>query len=175
MTVRRLTADDTAAYRQLRLEALLDSPTAFGSSHHEEAEQPWPFFADRLASGPDQQMFGAFMDSALVGLVGVGREPAAKERHRATIRSMYVAPSARGRGVAAALLDHALAAADAMAGVWQVVLVVTAGNEPALALYRSRGFTPYGTLPSSLFVDGRYHDDVLMIRIAAGAESSTTA
>jgi len=163
MTIRTLTRDDVVAFRAVRLEALLDSPTAFGSSHHEEAHQPLDWFARRLDSD-DGMMLGAFEANALIGIVGVVRETAAKERHRAVIRSMFVTPAARGRGVAAALLRDALAAADALPGVWQVILTVTAGNAAAMRLYRAHGFTPYGLLPSSLYVGERYYDDVLMIR-----------
>jgi ribosomal protein S18 acetylase RimI-like enzyme len=163
MTIRPLTRDDATAFRTVRLDALLESPTAFGSSHHEEARQPLDWFANRLEAD-DWIVLGAFDDGSLVGIVGVAREPAAKERHRAEIRSMFVAPSARRRGVASALMVHALAAADAMPGVWQVILTVTAGNAATIRLYRAHGFTQYGVLPSSLYVGGRYYDDVLMIR-----------
>jgi GNAT superfamily N-acetyltransferase len=108
MTIRPLTRDDATAFRTVRLDALLESPTAFGSSHHEEARQPLDWFANRLEAD-DWIVLGAFDDGSLVGIVGVAREPAAKERHRAEIRSMFVAPSARGRGVASALMVHALA------------------------------------------------------------------
>lgn len=176
ISIRRLLADDAVAFRTVRLAALLDSPTAFGSSHHEEARQPLEWFAGRLEAD-DWIMLGAFADGSLVGIVGVARESAAKERHRAVIRSMFVSPSARGRGVASALLRHALAAADALPDVWQVILTVTAGNAAAIRLYRAQGFTPYGLLPSSLYVGGRYHDDLLMIRQrvpGAGPERGTT-
>ena len=164
MTIRRLRAADAAAFRAVRLAALLDTPTAFGSSHHEEAAQPLEWFAARLEAA-DAVMFGAFVDGGLAGIAGVVREPAAKERHRAAIRSMFVAPAHRGRGVAAALLGRALDEADAMPGVWQVVLTVTRGNAAARRLYEAHGFVPYGELPASLHVDGRYYDDVLMLRV----------
>jgi RimJ/RimL family protein N-acetyltransferase len=163
MFIRRLNRDDAEAFRAMRLEALRDSPTAFGSSHHEEAERPLEWFAAELAPDAARLMFGAFLDDRLVGIAGVAQEPAAKERHRAVIRSMFVTPGARGRGVAAALLRQALAAVEALPGVWQVILTVTAGNQAAERLYRAHGFTPYGRLPASLHVDGHYYDDVMMI------------
>jgi RimJ/RimL family protein N-acetyltransferase len=164
MIIRRLNRYDAEAFRALRLEALRDSPTAFGSSHDEEADRPLEWFAAELAPGAARQMFGAFIDGRLVGLVGLAPEPAVKERHRAVIRSMFVTRRARGRGVAASLLRQALDAADALPGVWQVILTVTAGNESAERLYRAHGFIAYGRLPAALHVDGRYYDDVMMIR-----------
>jgi len=139
MTIRRLRAADAEAFRTLRLHALRDSPTAFGSSHHEEAPRPLEWFAARLEAA-EAPMFGAFVDGVLAGIAGVVREPAAKEGHRAAVRSMFVAPAHRRRGLAAALLRHALAAADAMPGVWQVILTVTAGNVAAQRLYEAHGF-----------------------------------
>lgn len=168
MTIRRLRAADAAAFRTVRLRALRDSPTAFGSSYHEESGQPLEWFAARLETG-GALMFGGFVDGVLAGIAAVVREAAAKERHRAEIRSMFVAPEYRGRGLAAALLGHALAAADAMPGVWQVTLTVTAGNVAAQRLYEAHGFAPYGRLPASLHVDGRYYDDVLMLRVREDA------
>lgn len=168
MIVRRLGAADAAAFRDVRLLALRESPAAFGSSEHEEAPQPLDWFAARLEAA-DAAMFGAFDGDALAGIAGVVRERAAKERHRATIRAMFVAPAYRGRGLGSALLREALATAAAMPGVWQVVLAATAGNEAALALYSAHGFTPYGRLPAALFVDGAYHDDLLLVRTIDGA------
>jgi RimJ/RimL family protein N-acetyltransferase len=167
ITIRRLRAEDAAAFRTIRLEALRDSPTAFGSSHHEEAARPLEWFAAELAPEGPRAMFGAFLEERLVGIVGLAPEPAAKERHRAVIRSMFVTPAARGRGVAASLLRHVLAEADRLPGVWQVILTVTAGNHAAERLYRAHGFTLYGRLPAALHVDGYYYDDVMMLRQSA--------
>lgn len=106
------------------------------------------------------------MDDVLIGMAGVTRETTAKERHKAAITSVFVAPEHRGHGVGRQLLTHALATATAMPGVRQVTLAVTAGNSAALALYEALGFKPYGRAPDALFVDGVYHDEILMVRIA---------
>ena len=45
----------------------------------------------------------------------------------------------------------------------QVHLSVVTENESARRLYEALGFTIYGTEPRSLFVDGRYLDEHMMV------------
>lgn len=164
VTVRLLTPDDLVEYRELRLLALRTSPTAFGSSYEEEARFRRSVFASRLAGRSGLQLFGAFVGERLVGMVGLGRLTARKERHRAEVRSMFVRPDARGSGIGRRLLTHVLGVAAGIEGLRQLTLTVTAGNDAARRLYEAHGFTSYGQAPEALFVDGSYYDDVLMVR-----------
>jgi RimJ/RimL family protein N-acetyltransferase len=51
--------------------------------------------------------------------------------------------------------------------VTQVKLSVNTENEKAAALYRSLGFEVYGREPRAMRVDGRYHDeDLMLLRLA---------
>ena len=169
MHIRKLLPDDVQQYRAVRLRALRDEPSAFGSSLDEEADRPLQFFAAQLAPGSERELIGAFEGDTLVGIVGITREEGAKEMHRAFLRSMFVAPQSRGQGIGKQLLANALCAVDAMPGVRQVTLAVTAGNTAALALYEAAGFRPYGRAPEALFVQGAYHDEILMVlRTSAG-------
>src|SRR5688500_8796871 len=61
----------------------------------------------------------------------------------AELANIAVAPSVRGRGVGAALLDEALSAAEER-GTVRVFLEVRDSNERARALYASRGFEEVG-------------------------------
>lgn len=164
--IRLLEPSDVVAYRDLRLFALTESPTAFGTDVEDERALPLATFATRLASDPVRRFFGVFRDGALTGMVGLVGEAGVKERHRLSLRSMYVHPDQRGHGLGRALVAHALAVADADATVRQVTLAVTAGNATAQALYAAFGFVVYGIAPSALFVNGTYYDDLLMVRTA---------
>jgi ribosomal protein S18 acetylase RimI-like enzyme len=165
MLIRRLLPSDAVAYQALRLAALRDCPSAFASSYEEECDTPLAAIEARLALDAGRGLFGAFDGSALGGIVGVGRDAARKGRHKAFIRAMYVAPALRGKGAGRQLLAAALAFAAAMDGVRQVTLSVTAGNNAAVDLYLSTGFTICGTEPDSLLVDGIFYDDIQMVRI----------
>jgi len=173
MHIRRLLPSDAAAFQQVRLRALLDSPSAFGSSYEEEADRLISDVADSLAEGSGRTVFGAFDESTLLGVVGVGRERGLKERHRGFIRSMVVAPEARGRGVGKALMGVAIDFARSMPGLRQLTLAVTAENEVAVALYERLGFVVCGTSPEALHVEGRFYDELHMVCRLGDAPCST--
>lgn len=162
--IRRLVPEDAAAFQALRLAALLESPTAFGSSHAEECDRSLDEVARSLDACAGRVMFGAFEGGVLVGLVGVGRESSAKEQHRGFIRSMYVRPDQRGQGIARALLQSAVDHAWAQPGLRQLHLEVTAGNAAAVALYEAFGFSRVGVTPAALCVDGVDLDELQLFR-----------
>lgn len=169
MNIRRLTPADAAAFQALRLHALRESPTAFGASVEDEQSHSLEEVAASLSDDAGRTVFGAWNDTRLLGIVGVGRESGAKESHRGFVRGMYVAPEARAAGLGRALLQAALACARAMPGLRQLTLAVTAGNRAALALYEGAGFSTCGVTPQALQVDGVFHDEIAMVLdVAAG-------
>ena len=162
MHVRRLTPSDSAALQALRLAALRDAPSAFHASHEEERDLPISATEDLLKTSTDRGIFGAFEDTILVGIVGLGRDSRRKLKHKAIIWSMYVSPGARRKGVGRALLAEALEFARSMPALRQANLGVTAGNIPAIRLYESMGFKVFGVEPDAILVDGTLHDELHM-------------
>lgn len=160
--VRRLAAEDAPALRQLRLDALRETPEAFGSSYEEEHTLTLADIRAWIVPADDSAMFGAFVDRALAGIVGVARQRKLKMRHKAQIWSVYVAPEMRGHGLARLLLRAAIDHAAAMHGVRTVLLSVTANNTAACRLYASLGFEQYGHEQEALCVNGTLYDELLM-------------
>jgi ribosomal protein S18 acetylase RimI-like enzyme len=148
ITIRRLTPGDTAIYRECRLDALRDTPTAFASSYEEEAVRPLEAFQDRL-SGTSSATFGAFDGERLIGLTGIFRDERQYRRHKMTIVSVFVRPEYRGKKVGAALIEAAIAYARNANGVESVQLSVESTNAPAKALYASFGFKTWAPNPIS--------------------------
>lgn len=164
MQIRELVPADAVAFQALRLAALRECPSAFASSYEEEHETPIDVLAERLVAGPDRCVFGAWIASDLVGMLGLQREEVRKLAHKAFIWGVYVAPHARRRGAGGRLIAHALARAASMRGVRQINLGVNAANGAAIALYAAAGFASFGLERGFLLLDGELHDEVLMAR-----------
>ena len=148
----------------MRLRGLREHPDAFTSSADAEAAKPVAATQARLAADSPDVVYGAFVDGVLAGVVGMARESRSKNRHKAVVFGMYVAPEFGRRGVARALIRHLVAAAKEEPGLEQLVLTVTHSNEPARLLYESEGFRSFGIEPRAIRVDDRYYDKADMIR-----------
>lgn len=163
MQIRLLNSHDAIAYRNLRLQALKESPTAFASSYEREARLSLADFTARVCprDDGDSGVFGAFCGDfdKLIGMLRFSRESRPKRAHIGSLRSMYVLPEFRGRGVGAALVDEAISHARRLGIVRQIVLSVTANNLVARSLYKSRGFESFGLEREALFVNGTYFDE----------------
>jgi ribosomal protein S18 acetylase RimI-like enzyme len=165
MSVRRLTADDYDALRALRLESLRLYPANFAADPEQEAAMAKEEWLARLATAVT---FGGFLGETLSGMVVFSRPSRPKLAHTGDIGAMYVRDEARGTGLADALLttllDHAATVVE------QVQLTVNAENARAIKFYERHGFRPIGRIPRSLNIDGRYYDDLLMLRPVSSSD-----
>jgi ribosomal protein S18 acetylase RimI-like enzyme len=163
MPVRILTSADAVAFRELRLRALKEHPEAFTSSYEEDVRKPLSATEQRLAPESGSVFWGAFVDDAMRGMIGMTREPRAKNQHKGDIVAMYVAPELGRRGLARALLHAAVDYARSEGGLEQLVLTVTRTNQAAAKLYKSAGFVTFGLEPRAIKVAGEYFDKEHMI------------
>lgn len=137
--VREITADDWELMRDVRLAALAEAPSAFGSTYAREAD----FTEERWRGRISERSVTFFAhqetaDATPTGLAGVYVEDGAAE-----LVSMWVRPSARGLGVGEALVEAAAAWAKTR-DFGSLLLWVTESNAPAVRLYERLGFTPTG-------------------------------
>lgn len=142
--VRPFTADEWPAYRAIRLRALADAPDAFGSTLAAEealAPETWAARLARSATSGIDRALAAEANGELVGLAWAKED--ADEAAIVNLYQMWVAPQARGQGVAGALLDEAVRWAVER-GAQAVQLGVTCTNAGALRLYQRAGFVDTG-------------------------------
>ncbi|CAI6083791.1 GNAT family N-acetyltransferase [Cohnella sp. JJ-181] len=182
MLIRVLEEADAEAYRQIRLEALMTDPDAYGSTYERESRFTLEMFAERIKRGAGRFVLGAEAreggrevgeggrevgeggaevreGGALAGIATFVREEGMKTAHKGNVYGVYVAPHARGAGVGKALMLDLIRRARALDGMEQINLAVMSGNLPAKRLYASLGFEVYGTERRAIKYGGRYFDE----------------
>jgi ribosomal protein S18 acetylase RimI-like enzyme len=163
--IRPVRLDDAEAYRALRLKALREHPEAFGADYALNRARPIEYWVGMMAQAQTDNTRATFVaehEGKLAGMMVIVRGDSPKTAHNANIYSVYVDPSARGHGLGDGLMRACLEWAERQA-VRLLKLSVVASNASALKLYLRHGFVVYGVEPEALLVEGRYHDELLLV------------
>jgi RimJ/RimL family protein N-acetyltransferase len=160
--IRHAALADVNSFRELRLEALKDNPTAFGQDHDENILRPQSYWEKTLTiNNEEQALFFAERNGQLLGMTGIYRSLSKKNLHSAGIWGVYVKPDWRGRHISQALIQFCLDWAK-QKSVVVVKLAVVTNNLSAIRCYKNCGFTTYGKESKALRLDGIYYDEYLM-------------
>ena len=173
MHVATLTASDASRYRELMLEAYVQAEDAFTSTLEERIDEPLSYWVNRIGSASGvNQAFGSFEGQQLIGTVALEFSVKPKTRHSALVIGMYVKPSRRGLGAGTLLMNSAISAARARPEVSVLRLRVTQGNEAAIRLYQSVGFSTWGIEPLAVTSASGFKAKVHMARQLGGTETA---
>ena len=164
MEIRLFTEQDAQTLWNLRMMALETDPWSFVDSPEELRAMSVPEFATRLrADHAENFIVGAFEQGAAVGMVGCYQEVPLKRRHKAWIWGVFVAPAARGRGIANSLMQAAIQRAKTIPGVEMLLLTVAVDQPAPRKLYASLGFRSFGVEPRGLKIGNDSHDEENMV------------
>ncbi len=138
LSVRRAGPEEAETLRAIRLEALSDSPGAYGTTYDDVIGWSLEQWAARLSGTPH---FFGLRDSRVRGLAVGGTH----DRFPGTLWlfGMYVGPDARGTGLAEALV-RAVEAWAAESGAHELHLSVVLSQQRAVAFYRRLGYVEVG-------------------------------
>ncbi|MCH9779851.1 MAG: GNAT family N-acetyltransferase [Alphaproteobacteria bacterium] len=106
---------------------------------------------------PERKLFVGRLDGIVAGAVQLVRFPRNNEAQSrsAVLSSAFVAPPARGYGVARALIQTAENAAQ-LDGIKRIEIDLRATQEKAIILYRDVGYLKWGENPHYAFIDGKW-------------------
>lgn len=152
-------ADEWELLRDVRLTALRTDPDAFYATYADEVDEPENEWREHAAQG-SMRVAVDLLTGAPLGCVGTLEERGAPPGgwH---LYSMWVAPAARGRGVARALVEAV--AEDAVAsGRQRLTLWVKTSNAAARGTYAALGFTAEDPPPG--VKDYRAEGEVRLVR-----------
>ena len=134
ISVRVLSESEWSLYREIRLRALAQSPSAFTASLADEADRGESFWRDRMTGS---YRLLAERDQVPEGIVSLGvyeEDPSAAE-----VFGLYVVPEARGTGVSWRLVEAAAALAT-QNGYEQLYYWVGTDNGRAIGFAKNFGF-----------------------------------
>ena len=142
-TLHQITPPLTSSYKEVRLRALQDTPSAFGSTYARESqfsEADWQQRAANLCT-PRSIGYLAHDEHGYCG-IAVGFLNEQNPQH-AELISMWVAPTHRRTGTGRLLVD-AIESWARRGRAHTLQLMVTSKNLAAIAFYERLGFTPTG-------------------------------
>lgn len=143
ITCRRAVPEDAQLFRSIRLQALKDSPEAFGSTYTsaiEREQKSWQKQLDSTVTGRLRNTQFAFSHDECVGLAALYREEAVTH---GDIIMMWVSPRHRGSDAGSLLVSRLLDWAREV-DLETVYLNVTGSNDRAIHFYKKCGFSPTG-------------------------------
>jgi ribosomal protein S18 acetylase RimI-like enzyme len=159
ITVRALGEDEWEQYRAVRLSALEESPAAFVASADEEGGFEEDLWRSRMRRS---QRLLAEADGEVVGVASLGQATGDPD-NVAELFGLWVAPGARGTGVATQLV-RAGAAAARTAGRSHLALWVSIENGRAVAFASGFGFRPTDSRrPMRVQPNGGGEDEIAMV------------
>jgi len=166
IVIRQALPADATQLRELRLEALRDSPQAFGADYQINVERTASWWEENIRAGleNDEQFISiAEINCNLVGLTGIYRRNQPKSFHSGLIWGVFVTPEWRGFHIAETLVENCLDWGREH-GVLIARLAVNTTNGAAIRCYLRCGFEIYGVEPMVIHWDGKYFDELLMMR-----------
>ncbi|HEY0418328.1 MAG TPA: GNAT family N-acetyltransferase [Acetobacteraceae bacterium] len=148
-----LSDDDMAALCEATNAAILDGG-GFGWVNPPDRQSLERYFRGVLLV-PERALFLARLDGLIVGSAQMVRPPRNNEAQAfaAQLMHSFIAPYARGHGLARLLTTRVEEAARAL-GYHVLNLDVRATQEAAIALYQSMGYTAWGEHPAYARVGG---------------------
>ena len=152
--VTELTEDDLSALCEAADAAIIEGG-GFGWVHPPGRQAMERYFRG-LMLVPERELYGARMDGLLVGSAQLVRPPRNNEAQAFAAQVMhgFVAPYARGHGVARLLMQRVEEGARAL-GYHVLNLDVRATQAVAIALYESMGYIRWGEHPIYARVNGQ--------------------
>ena len=168
ITVRPLGEDEWEQYRTVRLSALEESPEAFVATVDEERAYDEDFWRARMRRS---QRLLAELEGASVGVASVGQAQDGNDKV-AELFGLWVAPAARGTGVATQLVQAGADVARAQ-GRSHLAYWVGSDNGRAVAFASGFGFRPTDSRRPMRVRNGDEAEDEIAMVLPLGEDRGT--
>jgi len=145
-------------YKNLRIEAVIDSPQSFTSTVDETHAEPDTAWQSKIKN----MFFAVTDDGQLAGMAGCVCDEKEKLAHIGHVVSVYVHPEYRRQGIGRQLLMAIIEYSQGNPSIKKLELGVITTETAAYALYTSVGFKKVGELSMASWANNRFYDEYLM-------------
>lgn len=162
--IRMIQESDAVSFMNLNMK--LDRETRFMMLEPDERSSDPDYYGrqiSELLASKNSMIFVVDNGAELLGYIGLFGGRFRKILHSAHI-VIGIINEYRGKGLGKALFETAEQWAKDV-GISRLELTVVTANEPAVALYKKRGFETEGLKKNSLLIDGEFADEYYMGKI----------
>ena len=138
-----ITVQNVPLFREVRLRALRDTPSAFGSTYEKESQLTDADWLMRALRWNGEKGIGLLAIDGSVGCGIAGSFLDEHDRTRAHLISMWTAPTHRQQGIGRLLVNE-IAGWARLRGADLLQLMVTSSNDAAMLFYQRLGFARTG-------------------------------
>lgn len=132
----------------------------FNQSDSEEKKKKW--INDYIESDY-QTLVVAEAKNEIIGSIGLELTDVPGASHVGTLRGISVIEAWKGKDISRHIVAGVLSLAK-IVGLELIILSIRSGNNLAISLFISAGFTEYGSLPQGRKIDGKYYDSIMLFK-----------
>ena len=162
-TVKKILKSDWQKYRDIRLEALKNEPSAFGSSYITElnrTDKDWQERFSMVEKSDGDRFFHSVCDNnRMISIGGAFRD----NNDEWNVVAIYTKSEYRGLGIGKLLMTNILDEFNNRA-IKKIFLKVNINQKAAISLYKKFDFKIINTVKNKLMGDGNYYDEYEMIK-----------
>jgi len=161
LQIRKLDVSEFEKFRDLRIKALLDSPTAFSQfyeKYDDETDAKWRKWLEASVTEEKSVMLFALEEDNAVGMAGAIFDDNPKTMHVAELFGVFVDKDYRSKGISSTLMQSLFDKLIERGGITKIKLAVNNEQKAAINLYSKFGFKKVGQLSKELKVEGKYYD-----------------
>jgi L-amino acid N-acyltransferase YncA len=149
-------------YKNLRLEALKTDPSAFWDDLDftiKEEDNEWKNVLERNLIGEEIIIFAEY-NNKLIGMGTVYLYEREDCKHNATLKSLYVSPQHRGRGIGEMLVNRRIELILLKPYIRNIFCEIFGYNVSSIELHKKLGFEEVGSVKDFILLDGKYFDSL---------------
>lgn len=164
--IEKLPVERWQEYKDLRTRALTGDPLAFSTEFFEVENEPDDYWQKRLEKNLNGESIIIFaeIDGKLVGTGSVYLFTKERFKHNADLQALYVDPAYRGKGIGQMLIEKRIEMVTKIPEIKNILCEIYSTQQASIEVHKKLGFEITGVIKDFVLIDGKYYDDIQMVK-----------